>query len=170
MTRILDYLHRNTLAAIALLFALLSLGGASYAAFSLPAGSVGSAQLRSGAVTSGKLANGSITPAKLDSRTLGGSIRHWAHVRQDGHLLGGSRGARAMSLGSNEYSVRWGSRFSAQCAAMVTPAGVPGIAPIATSTGVGIVEPPGKATSKVFVWTYGTNGPIQAPFDVAVVC
>jgi hypothetical protein len=78
VTRILDYLRRNALAALAFACSLLALGGASYAAFSLPAGSVGTRQLRTGAVTNRKLANGSITPAKLDSRTIGGSVRHWA--------------------------------------------------------------------------------------------
>ena len=46
MTRTLDYLRRNALAALALACSLLSLAGASYAAFSLPAGSVGTCQLQ----------------------------------------------------------------------------------------------------------------------------
>ena len=169
MTRTLDYLRRNALAALALVCSLLSLAGASYAALSLPAGSVGTAQLRNGAVTNAKLANGSITPAKLDGRELGGSIRYWAQVSQGGKVLSGSRGASA-SVGSNEYTVSWGARFSSRCAAMVTPAAVPGIAPIADSTGVGVNEPPGKGNTRVFVWTYSNGTPTQAPFYVAVVC
>lgn len=169
MTRTLDYLRRNALAALALVCSLLSLAGASYAALSLPAGSVGTPQLRNGAVTNTKLADGSITPAKLDSRELGGSIRYWAQVSQGGKVLSGSRGASA-SVGSNEYTVSWGARFSSRCAAMVTPAAVPGIAPIADSTGVGVNEPPGKGNTRVFVWTCSDGTPTQAPFYVAVVC
>ena len=59
-----------------------------------PAGSVGTRQLHDGSVTSRKLANGSVTPAKLDARAIGGSVRHWAFVNQDGRVIGGSRGIR----------------------------------------------------------------------------
>jgi hypothetical protein len=52
----------------------------------------------------------------------------------------------------------------------VTSAAVPGIAPIADSTGVGINQPgKGKATV-VYVWTYNNGTPTQAPFYIAVLC
>ena len=92
MTRTVDYLRRNALAALALVCSLLSLAGASYAALSLPAGSVGSRQLQNGAVTAKKIQNRSITPIKFDPSTIGGSVRHWAHVSQDGQIHRGQRG------------------------------------------------------------------------------
>ena len=55
MTRTLDYLRRNALAALALVCSLLALAGASYAAFSLPANSVGRAQIKNHSIGSVKL-------------------------------------------------------------------------------------------------------------------
>ena len=167
MTRILNHARSNLVAYVALFVAL---GGTSYAALSLPAGSVGTTQLRNGAVTSNKIANGSITPAKLDARSLGGSIRHWAHVSQTGQVVSGSYGARASVAGA-EYTVSWGTEFSGRCAVLISPAAVPGIAPIANSTGVGINDPgPGKGKTLAYVWTYSNGNPTPAPFYITVVC
>jgi hypothetical protein len=159
---------RNNAIAIAALF--VALGGTSYAAFSLPTNSVGTQQVRNGAITTKKIANGSITPGKLDARSLGGSVRYWAHVNQNGQVLSGSRGAHA-SVAGGQYTVTWGTDFSSRCAPLVTSAAVPGIAPIADSTGVGINQPGrGKGKTAVFVWTYNNGNPAQAPFYIAVVC
>ena len=167
MTRVLAHVRSQAVAYLALFVAL---GGTSYAAFSLPANSVGTKQLRNGAVTSKKIANGSVTPAKLDSHTLGGSIRHWARVSQTGHVLGGSRGAQASVAGA-EYTVTWGTEFSSRCGVFVSPAAVPGIAPIADSTGVGINDPGSrKGKTLVYIWTYSNGNPTPAPFYIAVVC
>ena len=166
MLKTLTFIRHNAIALVALFVAL---GGTSYAAFSLPANSVGTKQVRNGAITTTKIANGSITASKLDSRSLGGSVRYWAHVNQTGQVLSGSRGARASVAGA-EYTVTWGTAFSSRCAALVTSAAVPGIAPIADSTGVGINQPgKGKATV-VYVWTYNNGTPTQAPFYIAVLC
>jgi hypothetical protein len=167
MKHLLAHARNNAVAYVALFVAL---GGTSYAAFSPPANSVGTKQVRNGAITSKKIANGSITPAKLDGRSLGGSVRYWAHVNQDGEVLSGSRGAHASAAGA-EYTVTWGTDFSSRCAPLVTSAAVPGIAPIADSTGVGINQPgSGKGKTVVYVWTYNNGNPTQAPFYVAVVC
>ncbi len=167
MTRLLAHLRGQAVAYLALFVAL---GGTSYAALSLPANSVGTKQIRNGAVTTKKIANGSISAIKLDSRSLGGAVRYWAHVSQTGQILSGSRGARATASGA-QYTVTWGSNFSSRCAALVTPAAVPGIAPIADSTGVGINQPAGgKGKTVVYVWTYNNGTAIQAPFYVAIVC
>jgi hypothetical protein len=167
MTRIVNHARGNLVAYTALFVAL---GGTSYAAVNLPAGSVGTTQLRNGAVTSKKLANGSITGAKLDARTLGGSITHWARVSQTGQALSGSRGARASVAGS-QYTVSWGTEFSSRCGVLVSPAAVPGVAPIADSTGVGINDPGrGKGKTLVYVWPYSNGNPTAAPFYIAVVC
>ncbi len=167
MTRIINHVRTNLVAYLALFVAL---GGTSYAAISIPANSVGMKQIRNRAVTSNKLANGSITPAKLNAGSLGGSIRHWAHVSQNGQVLSGSRGAHA-SVAGYQYTVSWGTEWSSRCAVLVTPAAVPGIAPIADSTGVGINDPGrGRGKTLVYVWTYSHGTPTPAPFYIAIVC
>lgn len=170
MTRILDYLARNALAALALVCSLLALAGASYAAFSLPAGSVGTRQLHNGAVTGSKLASGSITPAKFNASVIGGSLRHWAHISQTAQVLGGSRGAQT-SGGGPIFHVSWGDRFSSRCAAIVTPAGNAGASPVADTAGVVVVEPGTRhGSTAVYVTTYVSGAATSAPFYIAVLC
>jgi hypothetical protein len=164
MSRIRTHIRGNLVGYLALF---VSLGGSSYAAITLPASSVGTKQLRTGAVTSKKIANGSITPSKLNGQMLGGSIRNWAHVAENGQVLAGSRGIHATLAGA-EYTLTWGTKFSSGCAAFVSAAAVPGTAPIADSTGVGVGDSKGK--TMVYVWTYSQGTPTPAPFNVAVVC
>jgi hypothetical protein len=76
MNKALSFMRGNAIAIAALFIAL---GGTSYAVVSVPAGSVGSKQLR----------NGSVTPVKLDSGLIGGSVRAWALVSENGQLLAG---------------------------------------------------------------------------------
>jgi len=167
MTRLLAHLRNSAVGYLALFVAL---GGTSYAALSLPAGSIGTKQLRNGAITTKKIANGSITPSKLDARTLGGSVRHWAHVSQSGQILGGSKGA-SVSGGGPIFHVSWGDRFSSRCGALVTPAGSAGTSPIADTTGVLIVQPgTGHGSTAVNVTTYVGGTATSAPFYIAVVC
>jgi len=155
--------------AIALLALFVALGGTSYAALNLPAGSVGTRELRNAAVTNKKLANGSVTPVKLDGRSIGGSVRHWAHVSQSAQILGGSKGARAS--GGPIFSVSWGDRFSSRCAALITPAGNAGVSPIADTTGVAVIQPgTGHGSTVVDVTTYVGGTATAAPFYIAVVC
>ena len=133
MNKAIQYLRSNAIALLALFTAL---GGTSYAALNLPAGSVGTRQLRDGSVTAKKLANGSITPVKLDSHTIGGSVRHWAFVNQDGSILGGSHGADVSApTRPGIFHVSWGDQFSRSCAVLVTPAGNDGTGPIADTIG-----------------------------------
>ena len=167
MNKAIQYLRSNAIALLALFTAL---GGTSYAALNLPAGSVGTRQLRDGAVTANKLANRSVTPIKFDPAAIGGSIRHWAHVSQDGRILGGSRGVVVSGRGPI-FHVSWGGRFSSRCAALVTPAGNAGTSPIADTTGVVVVNPgTGQGTTVVYVTTYIGGVATPAPFDVAVLC
>lgn len=177
MTRTLDYLRRNALAALALACSLLSLAGASYAAFSVAPGSIGTRELHNGAVTSQKLAAGSITPAKLNTKAIGGSIRHWASVSQDGRLLSGSPGARVLVPGPLYYSVCWGDRFSRRCITLTNSPGKNGAPPFATSIGVQIIEPHSpRGATVVDVFPHGSNQSpgapfvITVPFDIAVLC
>lgn len=156
MQPIVAHIKHNLVGYIALFVAL---GGTSYAAVSLPAGSVGTRQIR----------NGAVTPVKLDGRAIGGSVRDWAYVSEGGQVLGGSRGAHA-SVGGNQYTVTWGTRFTRRCAALVTPAAVPGIAPVADATGVGINNTGPNSKTSVLVWTYNNGNPTAAPFYIAIIC
>jgi hypothetical protein len=106
MTRILTHVRHNVIAYLALFIAL---GGTGYAAITIP--------------------NGSITAAKLNKRSIGGYVLAWAHVRSDGHVLSGSRGARAVFLkeltgetpSTPNYIVGWlGMKIPSHCAAIVT--------------------------------------------------
>jgi len=169
MTGILNHVRTNLVGYIALFVAL---GGTSYAAMSLPAGSVGTKAIRNGAVTSKKIANGSITPAKLDSRAIGGSVRHWAFVNEDGTVIGGSRGTR-VSRGPNgaPYYVSWGDQFSHSCAVLANSPGTEGIAPIADSIGIHVNEPTTRHGSTVaWVWPYSNGTFVSARFYIAVLC
>ena len=169
MTRILNHARGNLVAYIALFVAL---GGTSYAAISLPAGSVGTRQLRNGAVTTNKIGNGSITPAKLAGGSIGGTVRHWAFVNQDGTLIGGSRGTR-VSLGpsGSPYYVSWGDRFSHSCAVLASSPGSEGQAPIANSLGIHVNEPTGPhGATVVWVWPYSGGTYVNARFYVTVIC
>ena len=166
MNKVIQHLRGSAVAYVALFVAL---GGTSYA-LSLPAGSVGTRELRNGSVTSRKLANRSITSVKLDPSTIGGSVRHWAHVSQDGQILGGSQAAH-VSGGGPIFHVSWGDHFSSRCAALVTPAGSAGTSPIADTAGVVVVEPGSvHGTTVVYVTTYISGAATSAPFYVAVLC
>lgn len=173
MTRAVGYLRRNALAALALVCSMLSLAGASYAAFSLPAGSVGTRELHNGAVTNKKLANGSTTPAKLDSRAIGGAVRHWAFVDVDGSVIGGSRGVHATAppQPGQPYHVSWGGQFSRSCAVLANPPGTEGNGPIANRIGIHVNEPGTRRGSTVVsVWPSSEGTFVNARFYIAVVC
>jgi hypothetical protein len=157
MKPILGHVRSNLIGYLALFVAL---GGTSYAAATLPSGSVGTPQLRNGAITATKLNRGSI----------GGYVLAWAHVRQDGRVLSGSRGASAVFTGStssvNFYFVRWrGVKLQPRCAPIATLSqnGPSGASTLRASINrapaeVGVVptDASGKTTS--------------ADFYVAVVC
>jgi hypothetical protein len=173
MTQVLEYLRRNALAGAALVCSLLSLAGASYAAFSLPAGSVGTRQLHDGAVTSRKLANGSVTPAKLDRQTIGGSVRHWAFINDNAGVIGGSRGTKASAptAPGQPYHVGWGDQFSHSCAVLANSPGTEGSGSIADRIGIHVNEPGTRhGTTVVWVWPSSEGTFVNARFYIAVIC
>jgi hypothetical protein len=169
MKRLSKHLRANAIAYLALFVAL---GGTSYAAINLPAHSVGTRQLRDGSVTSRKLANGSVTPAKLDGHSVGGSIRHWAFVNQDGRVIGGSRGVRVLVRGgAPPYYVSWGDQFSHSCAVLANSPGSEGFGPIAGSIGIHVNEPGNRHGATVaWVWPFSSGKIINARFYIAVIC
>jgi hypothetical protein len=168
MTRTLDYLCRNALAMLALVCALLALGGASYAAFSLPAGSVGPKQIRSGAVTSQKLANGSVTAAKFNAGQIRGSIRFWARIDANGRVIASAPRAQTIGWNSVTHSGRisWGQAIPKGCFSLATVDSVTsqGFASVAT-----LNQP--RPPAFVVVDTFTTTGqPAGEPVNVMVVC
>jgi hypothetical protein len=169
MNRLIHHIRSNAISYLALFVAL---GGTSYAAINLPAGSVGPRQLQSGAVTTSKLANGSVTARKLDAATLGGAVRHWAFVNDDGHVIGGSRGVRVTVRGhSLPYYVTWGDHFSHSCAVLASSPGREGFPPIADTVGVHVNTPASQhGRTDVWVWPSRAGTLIQARFYIVVVC
>ncbi len=164
MKPILGHVRNNLIAYLALFVAL---GGTSYAAATLPTGSVGTPQLR----------NGAIIASKLNRASIGGYVLAWAHVRQDGRVLSGSRGATAAFTGSvssvNFYFVRWrGVKFSSRCAPLVTLSqNNSGSTGNATVHAV-IANAAGKVPAEVGVTPADCHGRHLAPaeFYVAVIC
>jgi hypothetical protein len=111
--RILAYLRQHVLAALAFVCSLLSLAGASYAAFSLPAGSVDTRALK----------NGAITAAKLNAGSVAASVRAWATLAWDGawRVQASSSDIHVVSTSLGEV-VNWRhTRFARNCMASVTP-------------------------------------------------
>jgi hypothetical protein len=160
LNKAIQHLRSNAVGYLALFVAL---GGTSYAAVNLPAGSVGTRQLR----------NGSVTPAKLNAHTIGGAVRDWAFVNQDGSILGGSHGAHASAptQPGQPYYVSWGNQFSHSCAVLANSPGSEGFAPIADSIGIHVNEPSTRRGATVlWVWPYDNGTFVNARFYVAVVC
>jgi hypothetical protein len=169
MHRLIPHIRSNAIAYLALFVAL---GGTGYAATNLPAGSVGARQLKNGVVTTKKLANGSVTARKLNPREIGGSVRHWAFVNDDGRVIGGSRGAHAsMTKGAFPYHVTWDDQFSHSCAVLASSPGREGFAPIAETVGVHVNEPASPhGNTEVWVWPSSGGTLIEARFYIVVIC
>ncbi|MDQ2894095.1 MAG: hypothetical protein M3Y09_00355 [Actinomycetota bacterium] len=159
MNKLIQIMRSN---AIALLSLFIALGGTSYAALSLPVGSVGTRQLR----------NGSVTPAKLNAHTIGGAVRNWAFVNQDGTILGGSHGVHVSEgAGGAPYYVSWGDRFAHSCAVLANSPGTEGFAPIADTVGIHVNEPGSRhGATVVWVYPYNNGAFVNARFYIAVVC
>ena len=139
MNRAIQHLRSNAVAYLALFIAL---GGTGYATIGLQPGSVGTRELRNGSVTAKKLANGSITPAKLDGHTIGGAVRDWAFVNQDGSVIGGSHGVHASAprQPGQPYYVSWADQFPHSCAVLANSPGSEGNGPIADRIGIQVTN------------------------------
>ena len=113
MTRVLAYLRHHALAGLALVCSLLSLAGASYAAFRLPGGSVGTRELK----------NGAVTAAKLDPTSVAASVRAWANLTWSGgwRVKASTSDIHVATAAVGEL-VSWRhTRFAGNCMASVTP-------------------------------------------------
>ncbi len=158
--RLLRPARSNAVAYTALVLSTLGMAGGAYAAFTVPPNSVGALQLR----------NDSITPVKLNPRYIGGSVRHWAQVDAQGHIIASSSRAHQTGIPFiGHYIVNWSDRFSTRCTAVATPhATLASVGP-----GMGFANTlilPGH-TTVVWIKTYNPQGqPTPMAFGVAVVC
>jgi hypothetical protein len=136
-SKIVAYVRQHVLAALALVCSLLSLAGASYAAFSLPAGSVGARELKTGAITA----------AKLNPTSVAASIRAWATLTWAGawRVQASSSDIKVLSASSGEIISWRHTRFARNCIASVTPT-------------VNFPAPGGSSAVNGFVTTF-FNGP-----------
>ena len=165
MTRTLDYLRRNALAALALACSLLALAGASYAALSLPANSVGARQVR----------NHSLGSIKLDQRSIAASIRAWVILQwgAKGRLVATASSSHVtVASGGTAATVTWPHKhFDRNCFPSVTPQqnlnSKFALADYVTAR-LDRTDPAGAFLSLIGVAADGTRGP-QAAY-ITIIC
>jgi hypothetical protein len=147
MKRFTQHLRANVIAYLALFVAL---GGTSYAALALPAGSVGARQIK----------NHVIDPVKLNSKLIGASVRYWAIVDGNGHVLASHPRPKTFGFGSGDGEVTWGRPSQSNCFVLGTINDVdPGFV---STTLVGL---------SVEVHTYDPGGkPAPHTVDLTIMC
>lgn len=165
LIRLLAHLRSNVIAYLALCISLLGLAGGAYAAITLPANSVGARQIR----------NGSIAPVKLDHRLIGASIRAWAQVSAQGHVLSSSGGARELVQPGGthgKYLIAWGHRkFPKQCTLIATAGGwLSSSAPFASAYATAYAATNPQGTDVMVQTTNAEQQQANEPFSVAVIC
>ena len=177
---LVEHARRHVIAYLALVVALLSMGGAAYAKFTIPNGSVGERQIK----------NHVIDPVKWDTAYVTGFVRKWATIAPSGALLSTAPGGQAERLSAGQYVVTWGDAFGGWCAPLATviggsatrpatgttgptgPTGVTG----ATSNGVvpayaeaRVIQRSGESTL-VAVQTFSHGRAADEPVSVGIVC
>ena len=164
--RILHYLGDHALAVAALICSLLALAGSSYAAFT---------------ISGSQIRNHSINPVKLNPRLIAGSVRAWAHVDANGHLIAGHSVRKVTEVIPGSYGIDWKTSASARCSTLASVDadaryatqvvnGTRFIAAYASAlTGANVHRRPYPASTGV--QTFNQQGvPTSLPFNVAVVC
>lgn len=182
MTRnLVEHARRHVIAYIALVFGLLSMGGAAYASFRIPNGSVGERQLK----------NHVIDPVKWDTTYVTGFVRRWATLSATGSILSTAPGGQSERLGPGQYVVTWGDAFGGWCAPVATVIGGSATRPATGTTGqtgvtgvtgatgqfgpgayadARIVTRSGESTL-VAVQSYNAQGkPADEPVSLGVIC
>jgi hypothetical protein len=147
MTRLTNHVRRNVVAYLALFVAL---GGTSYAAVSVR--------------------DHSLVPQKFNPTYMGGYVRAWVSVDQNGHKVASAGGVRVGvdPFITGHYVITWQPKPRTQCTAVGTvatfQAPTPGYLILhAFSTRGG-----GQQT---IVQTYNSQGQATPfPFDVALLC
>jgi hypothetical protein len=147
MTRLTTHLRRNVVAYLALFVAL---GGTSYATVSV--------------------ADHSLTPQKLNPTYMGGYVRAWASVDQNGHKIVGAGSAHVGvdPFITGHYIITWRPMPRSRCTA------VGNVLPYHSLTpGYLIIEESLNRArgEQTFVQTYNSQGQQTAfPFTVALLC
>jgi hypothetical protein len=178
---LVEHARRHVIAYLALVVALLSMGGAAYAKFTIPNGSVGERQIK----------NHVIDPVKWDTAYVTGFVRKWATISSTGGLLSTAPGGQAERLSTGQYVVTWGDAFGGWCAPLATviggsatrpatgttgPTGPTGTTGAGNATGVvpayaeaRVIQRSGESTL-VAVQTFSHGRPADEPVSVGVVC
>lgn len=160
IVRLLGHARSNVIAYIALAMSFLAVAGGAYAALSLPANSVGTRELR----------NHSVTLVKLDTRSIGGTARHWAQVNADGTIARSSSRARDTGVAPDgDYVITWSDRLPAVCVPVVTALATPAL--LSPATGFANARILAGHPTRVWVSTYNGQGASKPePFSLAVIC
>ncbi len=181
---LVQHARRHVIAYLALMFSLLSLGGAAYASLLIPPGSVGERQIK----------NHVIDPVKWDTNYVTGFVRRWATISASGSIMSTSPGGQSTVTTPGNVVVTWGDAFAGWCAPIATVIGGSASPPPTTSTSTStttttsssttttptptggayadasIVTRSGESTL-VAVATYNSLGqPAPEPVSVAVAC
>jgi hypothetical protein len=147
MTRLTTHLRRNVVAYLALFVAL---GGTSYAAVSV--------------------ADHSLTPQKLNPTYMGGYVRAWASVDQNGHLLasGGAVRVQPSPFIAGQVVFYWRPRPATRCTSVGNVSITQSVAPGYLITKTLDLRPRGEQS---FVQVYDSTGQkVARPFTIELLC
>jgi hypothetical protein len=140
ITIVVEHARRHVISYLALVCALLALGGAAYAQFRIPTGAVGERQLH----------NQVIDPIKWDPIYTAGFLRRWATVSASGSIMSTSPHGQSAAKSSGYVEVTWGDAFAGWCA------------PIATVISPSASRPPTVPTTTTTTTTTPTTTPTTA--------
>jgi hypothetical protein len=176
---LVEHARRHVIAYLALVCALLSMGGAAYASFRIPNGSVGERQIK----------NHVIDPVKWDTTYVTGFVRRWATISPSGAILSTAPNGQSERLSPGQYVVTWGDAFGGWCGPLATVIGGSATRPATGTTGAtGVTGVTGSTASSgayadarviqrsgestlVAVQTYNAQGqPADEPVSLGVVC
>lgn len=170
MRRLIRHANQHSIGYVALVFSMLALGGASYAAVNIPDHSIGTNKIKNGAVGEKQLKNKSIDPVKWDPTYVTSFVRRWANVDATGKYLSGAPHGSSTQQAAHPgvYELTWGDAFKSFCAPVVS------VDSTTTSNSgfanANIQAQPNNATA-VFVHTYDVTGkPANEPFSIAIIC
>jgi hypothetical protein len=170
MRRLIRHAQQHSIGYVALVFSLLALGGASYAAVNIPNHSITTKKIKNGAVGEKQLKNKSIDPVKWDPIYVTSFVRRWANVDATGKYLSGApHGSSTQQAGHpGVYELTWGDAFKGFCAPIVS---VDSTSSSDAGFATANIVPQANNATAVFVHTFGTDGsPNNEPFSIAIIC
>jgi hypothetical protein len=170
MRRLIRHANQHSIGYVALVFSVLALGGASYAAVNIPDHSIGTNKIKNGSVGEKQLKNKSIDPVKWDPTYVTSFVRRWANVDATGKYLSGApHGSSTQQVAHpGVYELTWGDAFKGFCAPVVSVDSL-------TSSNSGFananIQTQANNATAVFVHTYDATGkPANEPFSIAIIC